>query len=123
MDGMTPDDAFKALELALQQALLGRGVTVSNVQRVYRVGYNDAQRLMDLRDACFDQLDMLAALRGAPPPAGTCATCVGRDASGSCDLDVQDPQGSFISDASIRNWKNRDTFGCTAWTAKEGATS
>lgn len=65
---MTPDDAFKALELALNTALLGRGVTVSNVQRSYRLGYSDAQRLMDLRDTCFDQLDMLASLRAAPTP-------------------------------------------------------
>ena len=49
---------------------------------------------------------------------GTCATCSNRTAEGSYDLDILDPEGEVIAAEPIKNWKNRDTFGCTAWVAK-----
>lgn len=56
--------------------------------------------------------------------SGTCATCSNCTAAGSCDLDILDPQGDEIENEPIKNWRNRDTFGCVLWTAKqEGASS
>lgn len=68
-----PEDArMKAtadrLELALNGALLGRGVTVSQIQRTYRLNYSDAKRLHDFRGVCFDVLGVLLTAAQAPPP-------------------------------------------------------
>lgn len=68
-----PEDArMKAtadrLELALNGALLGRGVTVSQIQRTYRLNYSDAKRLHDFRGVCFDVLGVLLTAASAAPP-------------------------------------------------------
>lgn len=64
---MTPHgDLVARLELALNETLLGRGIKTANVQRNYRLSFADADRLMKLREACFDALGALAA---PPPPA------------------------------------------------------
>lgn len=55
------------LELALNEALLGRGITSAIVQRNYRVSREDARRLMALRDVCFDALAALSAPPAALP--------------------------------------------------------
>lgn len=56
------------LELALNGALLGRGVTVSQIQRTYRLNYSDAKRLHDFRGVCFDVLGVLLTAASAAPP-------------------------------------------------------
>lgn len=65
----------RALELALNESGLGRGVTLSSVQRFYRINAQGGMRLMALRDACFDMLrptrdDLVAGVAAdlAPPP-------------------------------------------------------
>lgn len=59
---MTRDEMIAKLELALSQALLGRGVLLAQTQRNYRINTADAMRLHALRDACFDAIAVIAAL-------------------------------------------------------------
>lgn len=68
MAEMTRDEMIAKLELALNQALLGRGVLLAQTQRNYRINTAAAMRLHALRDACFDAIAVIAAL-STPPPA------------------------------------------------------
>lgn len=80
-DAGRADGTREALETKVVQVLdrcgLGRGVTLSSIQRFYRVNAGDAMKLQEVRAACFDALD--AALAASPAPAPTtektCATC------------------------------------------------
>ncbi len=68
-------------------------------------------------DACVAGAD---AMRDVLTPR-TCSGCEHRNKdTGGCMRDVQDPEGSEVEDTeSMWNWRNRDTFGCLGWQARE----